>query len=244
MSIRIMTLAWQVETATHSEKLVLLALADNANDAGECWPSISTIAKKCSLSRQGVLNQISRLEASKLVCSSRGNGRVNRYTVTIQPVHAVDQSTPLTSQPDRLPPVHAVDGYQSTPLTTPVHAVDTNRQEPSFEPPLEPSVVAGSADAASAIAKKKTRKAQPITDEYLNELQAKYTWVNVHQEFTKALTWYESRNRVCSRQAFVNWINRAPVPPTAKAGRPNGLKPVALQRNYLEGLTPEQIGDF
>jgi uncharacterized protein YdaU (DUF1376 family) len=26
--------------------------------------------------------------------------------------------------------------------------------------------------------------------------------------------------------------------------RPNGTKPVALQRNYLEGLTPEQIGDF
>jgi DNA-binding MarR family transcriptional regulator len=241
MSIRIMAAAWQVETATHSEKLVLLALADNANDSGECWPSISTIAKKCSLSRQGVLNQISRLEASKLVRSTRGNGRVNRYNITIQPVNAVDQSRPLTSPPDRLPPVNAVDAHQSTALTGPVNAVDSNHQEPSFEPPVEPSVVAGGADAAPAAPKKKSRKVEPITDEYLNELQAKYTWVSIHQEFTKALTWYESRNRVCSRQAFVNWINRAPPPPTAKAGR---LKPVALQKDYLNGLTPEQIGDF
>ena len=101
MSIRIMAAAWQTETATHTEKLVLLALADNANDSGECWPSISTIAKKCSLSRQGVLNQINRLESSKLVKSARVNGRVNRYTVTIKPVHAVDQSTRWTTASPR-----------------------------------------------------------------------------------------------------------------------------------------------
>jgi DNA-binding MarR family transcriptional regulator len=136
-----MAAAWQTETATHTEKLVLLALADNANDSGECWPSISTIAKKCSLSRQGVLNQIGRLEASKLVKSARVNGRVNRYTVTIKPVNAVDQSTPLTSQRGGLLPVNAVDCYQSTPLTGPVNAVDPNHQEPSFEPSEEPPLV-------------------------------------------------------------------------------------------------------
>ncbi len=30
----------------------------------------------------------------------------------------------------------------------------------------------------------------------------------------------------------------------ANGNHPNRTKPVALQRNYLEGLTPEQIGDF
>lgn len=141
MSIRIMSLAWQAKTATHTEKLVLLALADNANDSGECWPSISTIARKCSLSRQGVLNQIGRLESANLVRPSRGNGCVNRYIVTIKPVHAVDQSTPLTSQRGGLPPVNAVDYHQSTPLTAPVHAVDSNHQEPSIKPSEEPPLV-------------------------------------------------------------------------------------------------------
>ena len=139
MSIRIMTLAWQTTTTTHTEKLVLLALADNANDAGECWPSISTIAKKCSLSRQGVLNQILKLEKAKILKSARVHGRVNRYTLNIKPVNAIDQSTPLTSQPSGPLPVNTVDHYQSTPLTGLVYAVDTNRHKPSIEPSIEPS---------------------------------------------------------------------------------------------------------
>ena len=47
MSVRIMSLVWDL-SLSDSLKIVLLALADNANDEGLCWPSIATIAKKCS----------------------------------------------------------------------------------------------------------------------------------------------------------------------------------------------------
>ena len=46
MSIRLMTLVWDMEQLNPTDTLVLLALADNASDEGNCFPSIGTIAKK------------------------------------------------------------------------------------------------------------------------------------------------------------------------------------------------------
>lgn len=150
MSIRQMNSAWDAECRSHTAKLVLVALADNANDSGVCWPSITSIAKKCGLSRQSVLDQIEHLEADKMISVSRGEkGKSNRYSMTI-PVNSIDQSTPLTSQPDRPPLVNVVDRSQSTPLTEAVNVVDPNHQEPSFESPVEPPTAPGAPDAPSA----------------------------------------------------------------------------------------------
>jgi hypothetical protein len=48
MSIRAMNWAWDV-LLPPTAKLVLLALADIADDAGSCWPSQNVIAAKCSV---------------------------------------------------------------------------------------------------------------------------------------------------------------------------------------------------
>lgn len=47
MSIRIMTQVWDTELPD-SLKIVLLALADCADDDGRCWPSIATLQRKTS----------------------------------------------------------------------------------------------------------------------------------------------------------------------------------------------------
>ncbi|MDE1465649.1 helix-turn-helix domain-containing protein [Spartinivicinus poritis] len=44
-----------------NKKIVLLALADNANDQGYCWPAMDTIAEKTSLSRSTVKRHIKSL---------------------------------------------------------------------------------------------------------------------------------------------------------------------------------------
>ena len=67
MSIRLMTRVWDLELGSHTEKLVLLALADNANDDGVCWPSIGTLAEKCNLTGQGVRDQIHKFQALGLI---------------------------------------------------------------------------------------------------------------------------------------------------------------------------------
>lgn len=56
-------------------KMVLLKLADQANDCGECWPSYQTIADACECSRSAVKAQVRELEKMGLLRRSfRSNG--------------------------------------------------------------------------------------------------------------------------------------------------------------------------
>lgn len=118
-----MTLVWATPMQNHTEKLVALAIADNANDNGVCWPSVTTIARKCDLSEQGVLNRIKSLQKTGWLKVEHKPGCSNTYII--------NPPTPLTPQ-QGLPP-NAVDHHPPTPLTPPPNAVDPNRNEPSFE---------------------------------------------------------------------------------------------------------------
>lgn len=80
MSIALMTVAWALEIGS-TDKLVLLALADNANDAGVCWPSMATIARKCGLSERAARVAMRRLEAGGHVSSTDRTGTSRLYTV-------------------------------------------------------------------------------------------------------------------------------------------------------------------
>lgn len=60
MSIKLMAAAWDANVPS-TEKMVLLCLCDFANDAGVCWPSVKTIAAKCSVSERTVQGAIKRL---------------------------------------------------------------------------------------------------------------------------------------------------------------------------------------
>jgi Fe2+ or Zn2+ uptake regulation protein len=62
MSIKLMQLVWDADVP-QSRKLVLLSLADQANDAGECYPRISTIERRCSMGRRTVFQCLSDLES-------------------------------------------------------------------------------------------------------------------------------------------------------------------------------------
>ncbi|WP_321392240.1 helix-turn-helix domain-containing protein [uncultured Desulfuromusa sp.] len=46
MSNMLVTAAWEVRGLPRGEKMVLCALADQANDSGYCWPSVLTIAQR------------------------------------------------------------------------------------------------------------------------------------------------------------------------------------------------------
>jgi hypothetical protein len=60
MAIKVMAAVWETDL-DQTKKLVMLALADWSNDAGECWPHLSTIAAKCSISERTVSRTISEL---------------------------------------------------------------------------------------------------------------------------------------------------------------------------------------
>lgn len=56
-----MTAAWAVNLPA-GEKLVLLALADCANDEGKCWPGLANLARKTGKSRRSLIDTIHALE--------------------------------------------------------------------------------------------------------------------------------------------------------------------------------------
>lgn len=68
MSIRLIEQVWGLKLKNEGERLVLLALADNANDEGtHCFPSQRRIAWKTDLSVKAVSAIIERLEHQGLV---------------------------------------------------------------------------------------------------------------------------------------------------------------------------------
>jgi hypothetical protein len=56
-----MAKAMAIKTGNPIRKLVLIKLADNANDSGECWPSYKHIADHCECSKSAVRDHIDAL---------------------------------------------------------------------------------------------------------------------------------------------------------------------------------------
>lgn len=82
MSIKLMTVAWGLDNVSHTQKLLLLALCDSANDDGVCWPSVSVLMKKCSLSDRGVQKCMNDLERLGFLERDIRSGKRTMYKVT------------------------------------------------------------------------------------------------------------------------------------------------------------------
>jgi len=83
MSIRVMASVWDNGPEDRSELLVLLALADFANDAGECWPSMIGIAEKARMTERGAQKIVRRLEETGWleIVTGGGRGGKNSYRI-------------------------------------------------------------------------------------------------------------------------------------------------------------------
>ncbi|MFL5734294.1 MAG: helix-turn-helix domain-containing protein [Chloroflexia bacterium] len=93
MSIRVISRVWpEAGNIKPPQLLVLLALADWANDKGECWPKVGSIAKKTGLTRRTITSILGKLEAMGYlqIDHRRGKGQANYYTLMVppQPVQA------------------------------------------------------------------------------------------------------------------------------------------------------------
>ena len=138
MSVRIMSVVWGIPM-TPTQKLVLLALADNCNDMGECYPSISTICEKSGLSERGVQGAISEMEKMGLVNRFMRKGRSTLYTITPAGYAPPQEVRPAprapAPAPDAPPPPHLMH-------PTPAPRAPITINEPSVESSLNRHVVA------------------------------------------------------------------------------------------------------
>lgn len=120
VSIKIMTAAWAVDLQ-HADKLVLLALADNANDEGMCYPSMRTVAAKCGMGWRTVQRAIQTLEEQGHLSRDFREGRSTVYFV-----HPCQSDTPVRES--------GVSERQGRQNDTPAGAAPHPRQ--SGTPPL------------------------------------------------------------------------------------------------------------
>jgi hypothetical protein len=84
MSIRATSWAWTVQT-TPTAKLVLVALADFADEAGLCWPRVSVLVEMTCLSERTVRTAIATLTAAGLIVTDQavGRGNTSKYRLGI-----------------------------------------------------------------------------------------------------------------------------------------------------------------
>jgi len=86
MSVQFLSAAWATKVSDPAAKLVLVSLADHANDAGQCWPSVATLVACTELSERTVQRAIAKLVAQGVISRAFSKGHSTRYALRITPV--------------------------------------------------------------------------------------------------------------------------------------------------------------
>ena len=129
MSITAIRWAWEAPIKA-GPKFVLVALAEHANDNGDCWPSLATLSRKCGMSRSCVSVHLKQLENAKFITKSyrrkhEGRRASNLYKLSIN-AHPESLSKELQRpDPGNIDPesgprlVQDLDGYINHHKETP-----------------------------------------------------------------------------------------------------------------------------
>ena len=152
MSVSLMAKAMGVKVGNSLRKLVLIKLADNANDKGECWPSYQHIADQCECSKSAVRNHIDALEDMGLIKRENrvgvNNGKGNTSNVYYLNLDVTPMPPKSTGVCHEIAPPMPSDG-------TPPMPPDGTRTSHSFEPVTEPDSLSARGQFISEAAKRR-----------------------------------------------------------------------------------------
>lgn len=178
MSTVIMSACWPLQGMTATQKAVLISLADNANDEGVCWPSVSNISLRTCLSERAVQGAIKWLCAAGALATSDRTGRSTVYTVTPeayappQELHPRSKCTPADGAGSPPQQVHP------TPANAAPHprsSCTQNRNRTNKEPSAEPQSSLPTVPAAPSKGKRPT-KAQSQEAELARQESCRSIW--------------------------------------------------------------------
>jgi hypothetical protein len=134
-----------------SAKSVLVSMADNANDLGACFPSISYMCRRTCLGRTAVMDAVKWLEDHEYLTADRSNGRHTTYQLNMDRIgelyrqakeaeQARKRSASATGpaggpvrKADATGPAAGLDRSARRTLTV------NNHQEPKAPPPAAPT---------------------------------------------------------------------------------------------------------
>jgi hypothetical protein len=148
MSNRVLNYVWDHSPSTGTELLVLLSLADQANDDGICWPSVRSLCRRSRIKRRHAQRIIAVLEARGEIEITRRKRPDKSYTSNVYrvifptagaAVYGSDGSGPETTGGRSTD--HGGGGLQTTRgsgLQT-TGEWPTDREVVAHRPPQEPS---------------------------------------------------------------------------------------------------------
>lgn len=133
MSVKISDKVWKASRATGNALLVLLAIADHADDAGKAFPSIARLAKYCRMSERAVLRNIATLIQLNEVQRFTRLGKGTHYKVRLTHDASVTPDISVTHDTSVISPMTLA----SSPHDTSVILTINNRNEPSKGSPSD-----------------------------------------------------------------------------------------------------------
>lgn len=131
MSVDATRWAWQCEGLRPSEKLLLLALADRADESCECYPSESRLKRDTGMDRKTVMAAVAGLERAGLLVVEREVGRVNTYRLVGVPLRE-NQSQKRDQSQNR-------DQSQKRDMTSPKNGTTTSPKNGTQNRSIEPT---------------------------------------------------------------------------------------------------------
>ena len=149
---------WEHSRAKGSALLVLIAIADMANDEGDCWPGRTSLAKKCRMGVRNLqaktveLDQMGELEIILNDGKQTAKGKTNRYRILgVQPAASqsargesdctpgVNQTAPHKGEGVNPAAPLGVNQTAPDPLVDPSFKNDPFKNDPSSESILDDS---------------------------------------------------------------------------------------------------------
>lgn len=264
MSLAATRWAMQVQSVGLVPKMVLLVLADHADDAGRCWPSIARICTLGRIKERAAQLAVKELVKAGLVQREERIGVGATYVLAVQPPPHVVRPTNDTPASDAPLPPHVVRGDEADPRPTcapPPHVVRPtpalHAPEPIKEPIKEPEEVEAPPSAPPA-AKPDPRGSrlppewQPSPADVAYAAERGLNPASVAENFRdfwhakagqdgRKLDWPATWRRWCRTDAEKRPQARAgPAGPQARRPATNGAVELLLRARERRAAEPEQ----
>ena len=173
MSFKLVAEVMDIKVGSPLRKMILIKLADQANDSGVCWPSYDSIAKTCEISKRSVITHIQKLEEQgflrieKRYNTEAGKNFSNKYHLTLSKGSAND--SPLEGGANAALVQMSVEGSEGDSLGGAGAA-----PEPINEPIKEPinKDITQKKKASDKEVKFKPVKPEQVTNQTWNDLLA------------------------------------------------------------------------
>ena len=197
MSVKIISKVWDHAPYRGKKLLILLAMADFADDQGKCWPSQTTLARKARCSVETIRTTINEMIAAGHleVAEEHTPNSSKRYMLTPNLLGADD----VSPNPQGTPPKSSGDHPQIVGGRVPKSAWG----EPSIEPSKEPSIEPIEGDS-------------PSFDDFWNVFDLKNGKAGAKRAWDKAVKHTNPQVIIEGAIAYRQWLDNHPEPPSQK----------------------------